>query len=181
MGKPGRHEFLSAAICCIGLYVLTGCNVGKFTVGDLWIFACAFFIAISIIYIGRFSKNNLNPYMIAYSQIVMTAVFAWIFCPFFSEFHFAALKNPSFLWALAICGFFATILAIVLQSKYQKHVSLQKTALIFSLEPLFASGFDTLITGIPPKLFTVLGGVIILTSIIYLEIFKPKKEVPIKE
>ncbi|MES2198543.1 MAG: DMT family transporter [Chlamydiota bacterium] len=177
MGKPGRHEFLSAAICCIGIYVLTGCNMGKLSIGDMWIFACAFFTAISIIYIGRFSKNNLNPYMIAYSQIVMTAIFAWMFCPFFSDFHFAALKNPQFLSALTICSFFATILAIVLQSKYQKYVSLQKTALIFSLEPLFASCFDTLITGIAPKLYTIIGGVLILGSIIYLEVFKPKKSI----
>lgn len=181
MEKPGRHEFLSAAICCVGLYVLTGCNIGKFTIGDLWILAGAFFIAISIIYIGRFSKNNLNPYMIAYSQIVMTAVFAWIFCPFFSEFHFAALKNLNFLWALGICGFFATIVAIVLQSKYQKYVSLQKTALIFSLEPIFAAGFDTCLTGMSPSFFTVIGGVIILISIIYLEVFKSKKDVLVKE
>lgn len=175
MGKPRRHEFLSAAICFIGIYVLTGCNIAQVTIGDLWIFAGAFFIAISIIYIGRFSKNNLNPYMIAYSQIIMTGAFAWMFCPFFSDFHFAALENSSFLISLVVCSFFATILAILLQSKYQKHVSLQKTALIFSLEPLFAAGFETLITGAAPKVFTIIGGIIILGSIIYLEIFKLKE------
>jgi drug/metabolite transporter (DMT)-like permease len=181
MGRPGRHEFLSASVCCLGIYILTGCDIGKFSLGDLWIFFCAFFTAISIIYIGRYSKNNLNPYMIACSQIVMTSVFAWIFCPFFSDFYFGALKNSQFLISLAICSFFATILAIILQSKYQKHVSLQKTALIFSLEPLFASIFDVLITGIAPRMYTVVGGVLILGSIIYLEVFKPKKDISVIE
>ncbi|MBS0628103.1 MAG: DMT family transporter, partial [Verrucomicrobia bacterium] len=164
-----------------GIYILPGCDVGKLSLGDLWIFFCAFFTAISIIYIGRYSKNNLNPYMIACSQIVLTSVVAWIFCPFCSDFDFSALKNSQFLISLSVCSFFATILAIVLQSKYQKHVSLQKTALIFSLEPLFASVFDVLISGVAPGVYTIIGGVLILGSIIYLEVFKPKKDVAVVE
>lgn len=174
MGKPGKHEFISAFICCLGIYILTGCDIGQMTPGDLWIFACAFFTAISIIYIGRYSKNNLNPYMIAYSQIVMTGIFAWIFCPFFSHFQWLPLKNPSFLLSLVTCSLLATILAIVLQSKYQKYVSLSKTALIYSLEPVFASIFDILLMGAKPKLYTLVGGALILLSILYLEVLKPK-------
>lgn len=174
MGKPGLKEYLSALICFLGIYVLTGFNIGEMSIGDLWIFSSAFFIAVSIIYIGRYAKNNINPYMIAYSQIVMTCLSAWLFCPLFSSFNFSALQDFNFLSALLICSFLATVLAIVLQSKYQKYVSIQKTALIFSLEPLFAAAFDTFITGISPQFHTIFGGLIILGSILFLELYRSR-------
>lgn len=178
MGKPRMHDLISALICSVGIYILTGCNIGDFCLGDIWIILADVFIAVSIIYIGKQAKLNMNPFMLAYGQIIMTAMYAIVPAVLLTELDFSPLKSLPFVVSLAICSFFCTIVAIILQSKSQKYVSIQNTALIFSLEPVFAAIFDTLITGKAPSFYTLGGGMIILVSILYLELYKPK-EVPV--
>ncbi|MCB1149675.1 MAG: DMT family transporter, partial [Chlamydiia bacterium] len=78
MGRPTLHDVISALICCFGIYVLTGMDIGDFSVGDSWIILGDLFIAISVIYIGKHAQNNMDPYMLAYGQIVMTGLFSWV-------------------------------------------------------------------------------------------------------
>jgi drug/metabolite transporter (DMT)-like permease len=62
----------------------------------------------------------------------------------------------------------------VLQTKHQKFVSVQRAALIFSLEPVFAAIFDAMISQRLPSPDIFLGGGVILLSIFYLELAKKK-------
>lgn len=169
MGRPGRHEFFSALICCLGVYVLVGGDLGAFTIGDGWVLAGALFIALSIIYIGRLAQQFSNVYMLAYSQIVMTALFSWIPCCAFAHFDLTPFLNVRAITLLSLCSFLCTVLAIALQSKHQKFVSVQTAALIFSLEPVFAALFGSLLTSSLPEISTLAGGGLILFSILYLE------------
>lgn len=174
MGSPNKHDLLSAIGCCCGVYVLIGSDLGGMTVGDVWILLGALFIAISIIYIGKLSTQFSNPYMLAYSQIVITAAFSWIPCITFQRLNGSSFLNFEALGILLLCSLLCTIVAIVLQSKHQKFVSVQSAALIFSLEPVFAALFDASITAALPPLSTLFGGLIILSSILYLELMRTK-------
>lgn len=174
MGKPGKHDYISALICCFGVYVLMGCDLGSMTVGDGWVFAGAICIAVSIIYIGKLANRWEDPNMLTYSQIVMTAILSWIPCAIFGRFDFIPFLNPQSLIIVSSCSFLCTLFAIALQSKHQKFVSVQSAALIFSLEPVFAALFDSLFTLSLPDLATLLGGIIILFSVVYLEVVKSK-------
>ena len=175
MGYPTRHDVLSAVICCLGIFILTECDIGQISKGDIWIVSSAVLIGLSIVYIGQQAKSDMDPFMLSYSQIVMTALFSWVPALFFSDMNFMPFQTTQGLTSLFICSIFATILAITLQAKYQKYVSLQNAALIFSLEPVFAAVFDVILRGATPKIYTLVGGVVILASIVYLERFKPKK------
>jgi len=178
MGSPSRHDVLSAIICCTGIFILTECDIGQVSRGDFWIIGGAIFIGLSIVYIGQQSKNDMNPFMLSYSQIVFTALFAWIPVIFFSDMNLVPFTSSQALTSLFICSIFATILAITLQAKYQKYVSLQNAALIFSLEPVFAAVFDIILRDATPKIYTLIGGLVIMASIIYLEVWKPKEVIP---
>lgn len=173
MGKPSMHDIVSACICMVGIYILTGCSIGEICRGDTWLILADVFIAFAIILIGKYSKRNMNPFMLAYGQIIMTGFYAWIPALLFTNLDFSPLSSSFFVMNLVICSILCTILAITLQSKYQKYVSIQNTALIFSLEPVFASIFDSLLTSTPPTLYTIIGGTVILVSILYLELCKP--------
>lgn len=175
MGSPTRHDLISALICCFGIFILTECDIGQFAIGDVWILSSAVLIGLSIVYIGQQSKNDMDPFMLSYSQIVLTALFSWIPTFIFSDMNFIPFQTPQALTSLFICSIFATIVAITLQAKYQKYVSLQNAALIFSLEPVFAAVFDIVLRDATPKIYTFIGGVVILASIGYLELLKPKK------
>jgi drug/metabolite transporter (DMT)-like permease len=175
MGVPTRHDVVSAIICCFGIFVLTECDIGQMTKGDLWILVSAILIGYSIVYIGKQAATDIDPLMLSYGQIVMTALMSWIPACFFSRFDFSPFLTVQAITSLAVCSLLATVLAITLQAKYQKYVNLQSAAIIYSLEPVFAAIFDYLLQGAPPKVYTLIGGLIILTSIVYLELFRPKE------
>lgn len=181
MGFPTRHDVISAIICCVGIFILTECDIGQMSRGDIWIVSSAVLIGLSIVYIGQQAKSDMNPFMLSYAQIVMTALFSWIPTFFFSDMNFIPFQSSQALTSLIVCSIFATIVAITLQAKYQKHVSLQNAALIFSLEPVFAAVFDVILRGATPKIYTLIGGVVILASILYLELLKPKQPVLVEE
>ncbi len=177
MGYPNRHDLISGLICCFGIFVLTECDIGHISLGDFWIIFGAFFIGLSIVYIGQQAKREINPFMLAYAQVVMTALFSWVPTLLFSDMDIAPFLTTQAIVLLSTCSFLATILAMALQAKYQKDVSLQSAALIFSLEPVFAALFDILLRGTTPQVYTLIGGIIILSSVVYLERMKPEKTV----
>lgn len=176
MRAPSFSDWMCACLCFLGIYVLTGCDVSGFTIGDCWILICVVFIAVSVVYVTYQCQRGFDPYRLAYSQIVMTTLFAWIGCLCFGNFDCSALKDTGYLYSLFACSFLATIVAIILQSKYQKGVSAQQAALIFSLEPVFAALFDYLIKGSQPTQYLVYGGGLILTSVVLCELLRPEKE-----
>jgi drug/metabolite transporter (DMT)-like permease len=173
MGTPTRHEWISGFICLLGIYVLTGCELGCFGVGDLWILGCALFNALLITYIGRSLKSGVDPILLTNAQIVMTALFSSMIAYCLSDCDFSPYTEVNTWMVLGICSFLATNVALLWQSKYQKYVSLQSTVLIFSLEPLFATLFDNLFTWRGPSIYTMGGGMLIVCSILYLKLLKP--------
>lgn len=181
MRAPTLIDFICACLCFSGIYILSGCDVSRFTFGDIWILLSVVFIAFSIVYVTYQGRRGVDPYMLSYSQIVMTGLFSWVGCGLFGNFDFSALQDMGYLSALFVCSFLATIVAIVLQSKFQKSVSAQQAALVFSLEPVFAALFDYLIMGSQPTKYLVYGGGIILISVMLAEILRPEEEqVPVK-
>ena len=176
MQSPTRYDFISAGMCCLGIFILTGCDLSRLTIGDGWVLLCAICVAISITYIGRLSKIGFDPYLLTSSQIIATALFSWVLCLFFAEIDFNAIQNHSFISTLLYCSIFATVLAIGLQTVFQKYVSAQKAAIIFCLEPVFAAIFDVFINSVKLDLYTILGGAVILLSIAILELTKDSTE-----
>lgn len=176
MGKPRVHDVVSAMICSVGIFILTECSIGDFCMGDIWILIADVFIALAIIFVAKYSKKDMHPSMLAFGQIIMTGLYAWVPAFLLTDLDFSGFHSPSFLISIAICSFLCTILALFMQSKAQKYVSIQNAALIFSLEPVFAAIFDTVLTRTPPTLYTLGGGFVIVMSILYLELCKPKEE-----
>lgn len=164
--KATFFDIVSALVCCAGLYVLTGSDISKLSAGDLWVILCAFSVALSIAYTAYLANRNFDPMTITCSQIVITAIFSWLLSCFFAEFEVESLKSTSVLVSLLYCSLFATIVALALQTKYQKYVSAPKTALIFCLEPVFAAFFDRLINQSTLELPTIIGGGLILMSLV---------------
>lgn len=177
MGKPGIHDLIAAIFCCFGVCALMNFDLGSMSIGDAWILLGAFFIAVSIIYIGKLSKHYEDLNMLAFGQIVLTALLSWVPTLTLSTLDFPPFMTAHSLFIMGICSLICTVVAILLQSKHQKFVSVQTSAIIFSLEPVFAAIFDSTINFSLPETTTCLGGILILLSVIYLEIFKNKEKV----
>jgi drug/metabolite transporter (DMT)-like permease len=103
--------------------------------GDVLSFACAVAFAFQIVFLGRATQRF--PFeQIAVLQIAVAAVLTAISAPFLEQPHFS--PTPSVVACVLITGIFATALAFAVQSWAQQFTPESHTALIFTLEPVFA-------------------------------------------
>lgn len=166
--KPDFMVYLSVAVCLIGLYILTGANLRQLSVGDLWTFGCAVCYALYIIVMQIMSVRERDFALLCFYQIFLCVPFA---LPFAHAMPVAQLLQWPIITAVVFCAVFATSLSIYLQSRYQRDTTATKTALIFALEPVFATMFAYFLNSSAITLSTVVGGVLILLSIVLRDIW----------
>jgi drug/metabolite transporter (DMT)-like permease len=82
--------------------------------------------------------------------------------------------------SLFICAAFSTSLAYFLQNKYQKHTTAAKTALIFAMEPAFATFFGYIINDEVPSPGIWMGGLLIFLSLIVSSLYPYIKGIFVK-
>lgn len=173
LGKPSRLDLLCAVIGFIGLYVLMDIRRLYLGHGDLWVFLGAIFFSLQITYLQRVSLLISDYQLLAFYQLLFTVPFVFLFTKGHS---FSAALQPQALVGILFCAVFATSLAYYLQNKYQKFTSAPKAALIFALEPVFASLFGVLINHEVLAKTAVVGGSLLLLSLILSAMVNIKKE-----
>ena len=91
--------------------------------------------------------------------------------------HTELPQSMSFWLSVSYCAVFATSIAFLMQVKYQAVVGASKTALIFSLESVFASIFAWFSGELITRQIIIGGGIILLSTILVdiIHILKPKK------
>jgi drug/metabolite transporter (DMT)-like permease len=126
----------------IGLFLLTvpasqsglG-NWASVNRGDLLTLGCAVSFGFHIIFLGRATERH--PFaQIGFIQIATAAVLMAFTVPVAESAHM--VWSPAVIWALAITGLLGTAAAFTIQAWAQQFTSPTNTALIFSLEPVFA-------------------------------------------
>jgi drug/metabolite transporter (DMT)-like permease len=135
---PGRWPVVGIAAATVGLAVLSLNRDLSVSAGDLWVLACALMFALQIVTVARFSPQY-DPIRLSVAQIAAVAVLATG-----SAFTFEtpAIDLPVETWgAIAFTGVVATALVYSLQVYVQRFTTPTHTALLFSLEPVFAALF----------------------------------------
>jgi drug/metabolite transporter (DMT)-like permease len=171
--KPSRLDLLCAGIGFIGLYILMDIGHLYLGHGDLWVFLGAIFFSLQITYLQRINLLIKDYQLLTFYQLLFTVPFVFLFTKGHS---FSAALQPQALIGILFCAIFATSLAYYLQNKYQKFTSAPKAALIFALEPVFASLFGVLINHETLAKTTLIGGALLLLSLILPSIVNMKKE-----
>lgn len=172
MGSPSRLDIISALFCLIGLGLLTGANLNSLNEGCLWTLICAFAVALSIIYLQKVSEKQEALTLLAFYQILFTGLFSSLFS---FQKNYTHLWEKDALMALVFCTIFATSIALLLQTKYQRYTTPSRAAMIFCLEPLFASLFSYILNGETFNLTAFFGGIFIIGSLLMPEIYRIKK------
>jgi drug/metabolite transporter (DMT)-like permease len=135
---PGRSAILGIIAATIGLGFLSlnkNLNVQE---GDLWVLACAIAFALHIVSVSRFSPHA-DPIRLSVVQIAAVAPIATVAA---FGFEMPSLDLPAATWgAIALTGVAATALAFGIQVYVQRFTTSTHTALLFSLEPVFAALF----------------------------------------
>ncbi len=165
--RPSRPALLGVGMAAIGLGLLTLNRQLRPASGDLWVLACAFAFALHIISTGHFTvRHAILPFTLA--QLLTVAGLTTVSALFF-ERH-ALLPPTNVLPAVLYMGLVATALIFGTQTWAQRHTTATHTALIFSLEPVFAALFAALFAGEVLTLREGIGGALVLGGMLAAEL-----------
>ncbi|MGB9780412.1 DMT family transporter [Caldanaerobacter sp.] len=169
--KPTRAATLGVVLAFIGLILLTTNIDFRINIGDFLTLLCAFAFAMHIVLISKYAVK-MDTHLLATVQIGMVAFLSGIVSFIFEK---PFIPTSLDVWgAIIITGVFATAFAFVAQNTMQAYTTATHTALIFSLEPVFAALAAYLIAGETMSLRALIGGAFMLTGIILSEL--PEKE-----
>lgn len=166
---PGMVSMFGILCATAGLGLLTINESLQFNYGDILVLFCAVSYALHILVVGKFSPDN-DSFILATVQIATVALASFIAAIFKEATPTMDSFNTQVWNAILITAVFATALAFFLQTWTQKYTSPSHTAVIFTMEPVFAALFAYLIGG---ETFTPrqgLGAAAILTGMLASEL-----------
>jgi drug/metabolite transporter (DMT)-like permease len=134
--------------------------------GDLLTLGCAVSFGFQIIFLGRATKRH--PFgQIGFLQIATAAVLMALSAPLLEQPHI--VWSSRVIWAILITGLLGTAAAFTIQAWAQQFTSPTQTALIFSLEPVFAWLTSYLVLGERLGFRAGIGALLILAGVLISE------------
>ena len=186
--KPKWFNILSVFLVLMGLILLSSKvenafdfikQLGSdFNLGDLLTLLCALLFAFQVVYVDVFTKKYDYLPMV-FVQLLITGVGGFILSFVFSISSLETVKftfNATVVTAILYTAIFASIIATVIQLKFQKFVSPTKAGIIFSIEPIFAAVFAYFLLSEKISNFGLVGCVLIFIGLIVSELFSVKDE-----
>jgi drug/metabolite transporter (DMT)-like permease len=165
-----RWTGVGVALALVGLYLLTvpaGALMEAINRGDLLTLGCAVAFAFQIIYLGR--ATHRYPFeLIAILQLTVAATLTALAVPLLEAP--SVIWSSPVLWAIAVTGLAGTAAAFSIQAWAQQFTPPTHTALIFSLEPVFAGLISFIFFGERLGSRGLLGAVLILGGVLLSEL-----------
>jgi drug/metabolite transporter (DMT)-like permease len=171
-----------AAVALVGLYLLTVPpeGLGALNRGDPLVFVCSIMFALHIIFIGRYiGRHSVGA--LAFLQVATTALASAMLLPIFAA---TGWEQPRLVWtgklvfAVLITSIGSTVIGFSFQVWAQQHTSPSHTALLVSLEPVFAALTSWMLAREHLNARTLTGGALIFTAILLAELKGPAPAVP---
>ena len=127
----------SVFLCVMGGYLLTNFYSATVRIGDALVIIGAFFWSIHIIFIGKIIKDYNLPLTIGAIQTLIVSLLSLAVGLIFEDFIWSNIIKEKF--QILYAGILSGGLAFVLQIYAQKNISPAPSAIIFSLEGVFAT------------------------------------------
>jgi len=181
--KPNTGAIIGVILVFIGILFLSSNSKSifsifqefkdNFTIGDFLTLIGALFFAFYIIYIDVFTKKH-NLWLMVIMQMVVVSILAFMaaFITSLSGIEEIRMKFTNNLFVgLLYTSIFATLITIVMQTKYQKLISPTKAGIIFTLEPVFAAIFTFFLLHEEITNLGYMGAGVIFVGLIISELF----------
>ena len=163
--RAPRSVWLGVALAVAGLTMLSGVSAGS-TVGDLMVLAGAALYALQIALMERYAPRY-DP--VAFATTEMAAAFVGFTIVAIAAGQVEAPHGWTVWGALLVTGVFASAFAFLVQAWAQQRTSATQTALIFSLEPVWAGIFGFALAGDRLGAIGWVGCAVILAGIVVSE------------
>ena len=168
--RPERKVFIGCFLCLLGVAVLSLQLDGgiHFTVGDGLTLLSAVFFSLYTCTVAKISAG-LDAPLFTFVQLLITAVWSTITLPISGADFSVIGQNRLSLGAVIFLGLFNTGLCYLIQMVAQKSLPPTRVSLILSSESLFGAVFSVLAGYDPFSIRLVVGGCIMMFSILLVE------------
>lgn len=165
---PRWSEIAGIVLATAGMTLLTVQSTSfVISKGDLLVLGCSFAYALHILVLGHYSKQvdfkRLSFYQIATGAFIGWLTFWWVEPV---RWH----PTGQVIFALVLTGLLATAFAFSIQTWAQQFTTPTRTALIFSLEPVFAWLTSYVFAGEVLSGRAIAGAALILAGILLVEL-----------
>lgn len=166
--RPHPIVYVGAPLALLGIYLLTGADLSRFTLADGLLVICALSWAVQIAVLAPLVQETKLPITMSAACFAATGVLALLGVPIFEHPTLEAIGNG---WIdILYTGIFSTAIAFTLQAIGQQYVPAANAAIILSSESLFAALAGAVVLGerLPPLGY--LGAAVIFCSILLVEL-----------
>jgi drug/metabolite transporter (DMT)-like permease len=161
-----RQVLLAVALSFVGMVLLAGGGPEGANWGDLLTLLCASALGLHIALLSRYAASY-HAGALTLAQILAMALLFVVVWPFSGP---VALP-PTGVWvALLITGLLASAGAFLVQTTVQQHIPAARTAIILTMEPVFAVLFGYWLAGDRLVAVQILGALMILSALVIGEV-----------
>ena len=164
----------SVIFCVIGGYFLTNFQDATVRLGDTLVLICALFWSLHIIFIGIIVQEFNTPILIGLIQTFIVSIFSFFLAITYEEFILVNILSHKI--QILYAGVLSGGIAFVLQIYAQKNISPAPSAIIFSLEGVFATAAAWIILSQVLNLNNILGCIFILMGVIFSQLMPEIKK-----
>jgi len=163
--KFKKRIYLALFLSILGMALLLLEKETLIIMGDILVLICAFFYALFIILNDKYVKL-IDLYLYSFIQLITLSIFSFGGSLLLRE-RYDLLNAHINIWlVLLYMGLAATTLTFLFQNWGQKYQNPAKTAIIFTLEPVFAALFGFLIGGEILSWQAWMGSILIFSAIL---------------
>ncbi|MHB9150792.1 MAG: DMT family transporter [Thermoleophilia bacterium] len=147
---PDRRAVAGVVLAALGLFLLSGGASELHVLGDGLVLLCALSFSAHILATSRYARRHDAAALTVVQLAVVTglsgllALVGWVFG---APLSLGAVREPQVLLALAVTALFASAAAFYIQTFAQKYASPTRTAVILTMEPVFAGFFGYALAG----------------------------------
>jgi drug/metabolite transporter (DMT)-like permease len=163
---PKIGNIVGIAVVVAGLWFLTSPAGGSFGAGDALSLVCAFFFAIYIVQLDVVSQT-MSTLQLTFLQMAAMLVLSGVSAVAFEDIRFVPTRG--LLLSLAYLTVFATVITLLVQTRFQKDTTPTRAAVIFSIEPVIAAVVAALLLGEQMNAVSAVGAALILGGILLSE------------
>ena len=165
--------WVATFLAIVGLYILLNPAGGEFNIGDILTFGCAVSFAVHVILQDYYLSKGVHVSHLLLTQLMFITVFSCLSVCVFEDL--SLIMSDRLINAILVTGVLATFIALFIMVWAQTILSPGQTAILLSLEPVFAALFSTIFAGEILGLHGWIGGSVIVFAVLSLELFPVKK------
>ncbi len=154
----------SVILCVVGGYFLTNFQDATVRMGDTLVIICALFWALHIIFIGVIIKEFNAPILVGLVQTFIVSICSLIPALIFEDFIWSNIFSQKI--QILYAGILSGGIAFVLQIYAQQNIAPAPSAIIFSLEGVFATVAAWIILSQILNINNIIGCCFILTGVL---------------